>query len=76
MIVNISCLEAMTMKIIDFFCSIWNAWHLANCFMLQKSKDRKQKAFRTDDLEIRYACAKRYYILCMNCANGIVCQHL
>ena len=27
-----------------------------------KSKGRKQKAFQTDDMEIGYDCAKRYYI--------------
>ena len=37
-----------------------------------KSKGREQKAFQTDDMEIRYDCTKCYYILCMNCANGII----
>ena len=37
-----------------------------------KSKGGKQKAFQTDRMEIRYDCAKRYHILCMNCTNGIV----
>ena len=37
-----------------------------------KIKGRKQKAFQTDDMKIRYDCAKHYQILCMNCANGIV----
>ena len=36
------------------------------------SKDRKQKAFQTDDKAINYDCARCYHILCMNCANGIL----
>ena len=31
-----------------------------------------QKVFQTDDIEIRYDCAKPYHILGMNCANGVV----
>ena len=30
-----------------------------------KSKGCKQKVFQTDDMEIRYDCAKCYHILCM-----------
>ena len=37
-----------------------------------KSNGHKQKAFQTDDMEKKYHCAKRYHILCMNCANGIL----
>ena len=37
-----------------------------------KSKDHKQKDFETDDMEKKYDCAKRYNILCMNCANGVL----
>ena len=37
-----------------------------------KSKGHKQNAFQTDDMTLRYDCAKRYHILCMNCANGIL----
>ena len=40
--------------------------------MLQKVRTVSKKAFQTDDMEIRHDCAKRYHILCMNCANGIV----
>ena len=37
-----------------------------------KSKGHKQKAFQTDDMEIRYDCAKRNYGLYINCAKGIL----
>ena len=40
--------------------------------MLQKAKGRKHKAFQTDDMEVRYDCAKSYHIFCMNCAYDIV----
>ena len=33
-----------------------------------KSKGGNQKAFQTDDMEIRYGCAKGYHNLCINCA--------
>ena len=40
---------------------------------VDKCKGRKQKAFQTNHMEIRYDCAKRYHILCsMNCTNGIL----
>ena len=32
----------------------------------------KQKAFQTDDMEIRYDSTKRYHALYMNCAKGIL----
>ena len=35
-------------------------------------KAQKQKTFQTDDLEIRYNCAKRYHVLYVNCAKGII----
>ena len=34
-----------------------------------KSMGHKQKAFQTDDMEIRYNCAKRYHVLYINCAK-------
>ena len=37
-----------------------------------KSKGQKQNAFQTDDMEIRYNCAKRYHVLYINCAKGII----
>ena len=37
-----------------------------------KSKGHKQKAFQTDDMEIRYDCVKDYHFLYMNCAKGIL----
>ena len=37
-----------------------------------KSKGHKQKAFQIDDMEIRYNCAKRYHVLYVNCAKGII----
>ena len=37
-----------------------------------KSKDHKQKAFQTHDMEIRYDCGRGDHILCMNCSNGIL----
>ena len=37
-----------------------------------KSKGQKQKAFQTDDMEIRCDCTKRYHALYMNCAKGIL----
>ena len=37
-----------------------------------KSKSHRQKAFQTDYMEIRYNCAKRYHILYINCAKGII----
>ena len=37
-----------------------------------KSKGNKQKAFQTDNMEIRYNCAKCYYFLYINCAKGII----
>ena len=36
-----------------------------------KRKGHKQKAFQTDDMEVRYDCAKRYHVLYIYCANGI-----
>ena len=36
-----------------------------------KSNDHKQKAFQTDDMEIRYDSTKLYHALYMNCAKGI-----
>ena len=37
-----------------------------------KSKGHEQKAFQTDDMEKRYNCAKRYHVLYINCAKGII----
>ena len=37
-----------------------------------KSKGHKQNAFQTDDMEIRYNCAKRYHVLYINCAKSII----
>ena len=37
-----------------------------------KRMGHKQKTFQTDDMEIRYDCAKLYHTLCMNCVNGIL----
>ena len=37
-----------------------------------KSKGHKQKASQIDDMEIRYNCAKRYHVLYVNCAKGII----
>ena len=37
-----------------------------------KSKGHKQNAFQTDDMEIRYNCSKRYHVLYINCAKGII----
>ena len=37
-----------------------------------KSKGHKLKALQTDDMEIRYHCAKRYHVLYINCAKGII----
>ena len=76
-------LEAMTMKIIDSvapfgtYCFYLTNVHRSNRYEVKenkqliyvaKCKGHKQKAFF---MEIRYDCAKRYHILCMNCANGI-----
>ena len=36
-----------------------------------KSKGHKQRALQTDDMEIRYDCAKRYHVLYKNCAKDI-----
>ena len=38
----------------------------------KKNKGHKQKAFQTNDIEIRYDCAKRYHVLNINCAKGIL----
>ena len=37
-----------------------------------KSKYYSQKAFQTDDMDIRYNCAKRYHVFNINCAKGIL----
>ena len=31
-----------------------------------------KKTFQIDDMEVRYGFAKRYHILCINCAKGIL----
>ena len=31
-----------------------------------------QKAFQTDDMEIRYNCDKRYHVLYINFAKGVI----
>ena len=37
-----------------------------------KSKGHKRKAFQTDNMEIRYNCAKRYHVLYLKCTEGII----
>ena len=37
-----------------------------------KIKGHKQKAFQTNNMKIRYNCAKRYHALFINCAKGII----
>ena len=41
------------------------------CFV-EKGKGHKHKAFQTDDMKIRYDCAKGYHVLYINCAKGIL----
>ena len=74
----------MTKKLIDsvalhvfwtYFTCLTNV-HRSNryeaCNSLQKSKNHKQKALQTDEMKIRYNCAKRYDVLYINCAKGII----
>ena len=49
MMANISCLEAMTTKIIDSIALLESIVQRSNRFMLQK-----KKPFRTDDMETRW----------------------
>ena len=37
-----------------------------------KCTDHEHKAFQTDDMETRFDCAKRYHVLYINCAEGII----
>ena len=37
-----------------------------------KSKNHSQKAFQTDDMDIRYNCVKRYHVFYINYAKGIL----
>ena len=48
------------------------AMEFKQLIFVAKSKDHKQKAFQTDEMEIRYNCAKRYAVLYINCAKGII----
>ena len=40
--------------------------------LLQKTRVFSKKAFQTDDIEIRYNCGKRYHVLYITCAKGII----
>ena len=42
---------------------MWHAIELKQLILVAKYKDHKQKAFQTDDKEIRYNCDKRYHVL-------------
>ena len=41
-----------------------------------KSQGHKQKAFQTDDMEIRYNCAKRYHVLYIKCGKSCTLSYV
>ena len=51
---------------------IRRAIELKQLIFVALSKDHKQNASQTDDMEIRYNCAKRYHVWYINCAKGII----
>ena len=51
---------------------VWRVIENKQVIYVAKSKGYTQKAFQTGDIEIRYDCAKRCHILCIDCANGIL----
>ena len=49
---------------------MWHAIDFKQFIFVANYKGHKQKAFQTDDMEIRYNCVKRYHVLYINCATG------